>query len=76
MDPDFLARVTPGVTRLERNGSDDSFEAIVDIKMGPVKGSFKGKLKVVEKHVPETFTIKMEQLREIGVHYSKWEEHY
>ena len=66
MDPDFLARVTPGVTRLERNGSDDSFEAIVDIKMGPVKGSFSGDLALREKEQPSSFLLDVAQQSKIG----------
>ena len=65
MDPDFLAKVTPGVTRLERTG-DDTYEAIADIKMGPVKGSFSGDLAVKEKNEPESFVLEVTQKSKIG----------
>ena len=65
MDPVVLAKITPGISQLKLLDTD-SYQSISEIKIGPVKGSFKGKLKVVEKHVPETFTIKMEQLSKIG----------
>ncbi len=65
MNPEVLAKITPGVTNLETLGAD-SYKSISDIKIGPVKGSFKGKLKVVEKNEPASFTIKMEQLSKIG----------
>ncbi len=65
MDPDTLARVTPGVSRLERKG-DDQFEAIADVKLGPVKGSFTGELSVLEKKEPESFTLNIQQKSKIG----------
>ncbi|MEL6658832.1 MAG: carbon monoxide dehydrogenase subunit G [Bacteroidota bacterium] len=65
MDPDFLARVTPGVTRLERTG-DDTFEAIADIKMGPVKGSFSGDLALREKEEPNSFFLDVSQKSKMG----------
>ena len=64
MNPDFLAKVTPGVTRLERTG-DDTYEAIADIKMGPVKGSFSGDLAVKEKNEPESFVLEVSQKSKI-----------
>jgi carbon monoxide dehydrogenase subunit G len=65
MDPDFLARVTPGVTRLERTG-DDTYEAIADIKMGPVKGSFSGDLSIRDKQEPASFVLEVTQKSKIG----------
>ncbi|MEL6968748.1 MAG: carbon monoxide dehydrogenase subunit G [Bacteroidota bacterium] len=65
MDPEFLARVTPGITRLERI-AEDSFEAIADIKMGPVKGSFTGNLGLREKQEPESFLLDISQNSKIG----------
>ena len=43
MDTPTLARITPGVSRLEETGENE-FDAIADVKIGPVKASFKGKL--------------------------------
>ncbi len=65
MDPEVLAKITPGVSKLEVTG-EDQFKTISDIKIGPVKGSFKGKLNVVEKTEPESFVINMEQHSKIG----------
>lgn len=70
MDPDVLAEITPGVTRLERL-DEDQFKSVSDIKIGPVKGAFSGKLKVVEKHPPNSFAIEMEQLSKIGNAHAK-----
>lgn len=65
MDPEFLARVTPGVTRLELTGTD-TYEAIADIKMGPVKGSFSGDLAIKEKQEPSSFVLEVSQKSKIG----------
>ncbi|MFT6321303.1 MAG: carbon monoxide dehydrogenase subunit G [Granulosicoccus sp.] len=65
MDPIVLVKITPGVSRLETLG-EDKFKSISVIKIGPVKASFIGKLKVVDKNHPASFVIKMEQLGKIG----------
>lgn len=65
MNPETLARITPGVTRLEMI-NENQFDAIADVKIGPVKGSFSGKLDVVEKKEPESFTLKVKQDSKIG----------
>ena len=70
MDPEVLAKITPGVSKLETIDTDH-YKSISDIKIGPVKGSFKGKLKVVDKNEPESFTIEMEQLSKIGNAHGK-----
>jgi len=65
MDPQVLARVTPGVSRLEKL-EEDKYEAIADVKLGPVKGSFKGDLAVEEKQEPAHFKLVIKQTSKIG----------
>ncbi len=65
MDPEVLAKITPGVTKLKTIDTD-TYQSISDIKIGPVKGSFKGKLNVQDTNEPASFVIKMEQLSKIG----------
>lgn len=65
MDIDVLAKITPGVSKLEVI-EDDKYKTVSEIKIGPVKGSFKGKLEVVDKAEPVSFAIVMEQLSKIG----------
>ena len=65
MSPEVLAKITPGVTKLETLDTDH-YKSISNIKIGPVKGSFSGKLKVIDKNEPHSFTIEMEQLSKIG----------
>lgn len=65
MDVEVLAKITPGVSKLEGLG-DDKYKSYSVIKIGPVKSTFTGKLQVVEKNQPRYFQIKMEQLSRIG----------
>ena len=65
MDRETLARITPGVSELESTG-DDTFVAIAHIKMGPVNGSFKGDLAIIDKEEPSSFTLRIKQNSKIG----------
>jgi carbon monoxide dehydrogenase subunit G len=65
MDADTLARITPGVTRLEEIETDQ-YKAIADVKIGPVKGAFTGKLDVADKEAPKSFVLKVKQDSKIG----------
>ncbi len=65
MDAEVLARVTPGVSKLEETGTDQ-FKAIAQVRMGPVSGSFEGALEVAEKSEPESFMLKVKQNSRIG----------
>lgn len=65
LDPEVLARVTPGAKSLEPVGEDE-YKAIFEVKMGPVKGDFKGKLAVVDKVAPESYRLKIKLTGKIG----------
>jgi carbon monoxide dehydrogenase subunit G len=65
MDADQLAAITPGVSELEKV-EEDIYKAISNIKIGPVKGSFAGDLKVIDKLEPEKFTLNVQQKSKIG----------
>lgn len=65
MDADTLARVTPGISRLEQTGSDQ-YKAIAEVKMGPVSGSFSGEVEVLDKSEPSVFTLRVKQNSRIG----------
>ncbi len=65
MDTEKLAKITPGVSKLESTG-EDQYNAISDIKIGPVKGSFKGDLFLENKEEPAGFTLRVKQLSKIG----------
>ncbi len=65
MDEQKLAEITPGISRLERIG-DDTFLAISEVKIGPVKGSFSGELAILEVIEHESFLLKISQKSKIG----------
>ena len=65
MDPVVLAKITPGISKLNALGGD-RYETVANINIGPVNATFKGKMQVAEKNHPETFQIQVEQLSKVG----------
>lgn len=65
MDPVILARITPGITTLERIDADN-FKAIAEVKVGPVGGAFSGSLKIADREEPRRFTLIVQQNSKIG----------
>ena len=65
MNPQVLAEITPGDTNLTTL-AEDQYEAVSNIKIGPVKGTFEGALSVEDKVAPESFVINMKQKSKIG----------
>ena len=65
MDPVILAKITPGISKLELVEAN-KYDAIAIVKMGPVNGSFKGSLEVTDKEEPNHFALKIEQNSKIG----------
>ena len=65
MDTDTLAKIVPGISRLEKTG-DNSFNSILEIKFGPVSGSFTGNLQLEDITEQKGFTLKVQQNSKIG----------
>jgi carbon monoxide dehydrogenase subunit G len=65
MNKDTLVHIVPGVSRLEQTG-DHTFKSILDIKLGPVNGSFTGNLQLDDLQEPNAFTLKAQQNSKIG----------
>ena len=65
LDPEILARITPGINKLEPI-AEGKFKAIAQIKIGPVNGSFEGDMEVFDLVPPESFKLKMKQKSKIG----------
>lgn len=65
MDPDTLAKIAPGIDRLVLI-EDDTYDAVADVKIGPVRGSFSGKVSIIEKHPPDSFVLDVDQKSKIG----------
>lgn len=65
MDTDTLAKIIPGISRLEKTG-DHTFKSIIEIKLGPVNSSFTGNLQMEEITEQKGFTLKVTQNSKIG----------
>ena len=65
MDTDMLAKVVPGISKLEKTG-DDIFKSILEIKLGPVNSSFTGSLQLEEIKEEKGFTLRVMQNSKIG----------
>lgn len=55
-DPDILQKSIPGCKELTKH-SDTELEAEVGLKVGPVKATFKGNVKLSNLNPPESYTI-------------------
>lgn len=64
-EPDVLARIAPGISRVERI-TEDQFKAISDINIGPVRGNFEGRLEIKDKRQGETMTLVLNQKSKMG----------
>ena len=64
-DSEVLARITPGVTKLERI-EGDKFNAISEVKIGPVKGKFEGLMELMDKVDEKGMKVVLDQKSKIG----------
>ena len=58
-DPDVLAKTTPGVKSMEREG-EDRYRATLELGVGPVRGTFEGHVEITDKREPEAMTLAVE----------------
>lgn len=58
-DPAVLARVTPGIKQLIPQGGD-VYKATLEIGVGPVKGTYEGKVSIADKAPPERMRLQVE----------------
>ena len=58
-DPAVLARATPGCERLDPIGPDE-FAATLSVGVAAVKGTYQGKLSIVDKTPPDGYTLRVE----------------
>jgi len=65
MDTSSLARIVPGMSRLEKT-ADNTYKSILEIKLGPVSGSFTGNLQMENVEGQKGFTLKVQQNSKIG----------
>lgn len=64
-DPAVLTRVAPGVRELQLQ-EEDKYQAVFDIKLGPVNSTFAGTLEVAEKIAPESYKLLVQVDGKIG----------
>src|SRR5512136_2764768 len=55
-DPEVLASAMPGTQKLNKI-DDQHYEGAMNIRIGPVSGSFSGKLEVADEVPPESCTL-------------------
>ncbi len=65
LDPRVMEKITPGIEELEII-SEDHYTAISKIKIGPVKGAFKGELTIKDKVENESCVVVLDQKSKIG----------
>jgi carbon monoxide dehydrogenase subunit G len=58
-DPAVLARATPGCERLDPTGPDE-FDAILAVGIASVKGTYQGKLAILDRKPTEGYTLRVE----------------
>ena len=65
MNPDTLAQIIPGISKLEKS-AENSYKSILEIKIGPVSGSFEGIVELDEMVENTSFNLKARQNSKIG----------
>jgi uncharacterized protein len=59
LDPALLKQAIPGCEKLEATGPDE-YNATMKIGVGGVKGTFEGKVKLTDKHPPDSYRMAVE----------------
>ena len=65
MDTGTLSKIVPGISKLEKTG-DNEYKSILEIKIGPVGGSFTGNLQMENIEEQKGFTLKVQQNSSVG----------
>ncbi len=58
-DPEVLTRATPGLKALRPAGPNE-YAATIELAVGPVKGSYDGKVRITDQVAPEKMTLVVE----------------
>lgn len=59
LDPNVLGSVMPGGKAFEQTGEDE-FSGILEVKVGPVQGTFQGKIQLTDIKAPESYQIQVD----------------
>jgi len=58
-DPQVLQKTTPGLKQLVPAG-EGTYDATIELAVGPVKGAYKGKVRITDTAAPERMTLIVE----------------
>jgi carbon monoxide dehydrogenase subunit G len=59
LDPESLRQCIPGVESLTET-SPDHFDAVMKVGVAAIKGTYKGKVAIIDKQVPTGYTLQVE----------------
>ena len=59
LDPAILATTIPGCEKLEAMGGDE-YKAVMKVGVGPVKGTFDGKVRLFDQQPPQRYRMAIE----------------
>jgi len=59
LDPEMLRQAIPGCEKLEAAGNDE-YKATMKIGVAAVKGTFEGKVSILEKRPPDSYRLAVE----------------
>ena len=65
MDPEALAACVPGCQSLEPTG-DNEYQAMVNVSLGPVRGSFTAKVAITETNPYQSYRLSLSGNSNIG----------
>lgn len=66
LNPRILERTVPGIKKLEEKEEADTYVAISEVKIGPVRGVFEGDLYIKDKVEGESCTVVLDQKSKMG----------
>jgi len=58
-DPQVIAKCIPGCESMEATG-EDSYDAVLKIGIGAIKGTFKGRVRMQDKQPPSQYKLGIE----------------
>jgi carbon monoxide dehydrogenase subunit G len=59
LDPESLRSCIPGVETLTETGPDQ-FDAVMRVGVAAIKGTYKGKVAIIDKQPPDNYTLQIE----------------
>jgi carbon monoxide dehydrogenase subunit G len=59
LDPETLASAIPGCDKLESIGPDE-YKAVMKVGVGPIKGTFEGKVRLFDQEPPARYRMAVE----------------